>query len=57
MPRWLGEDWRALLNGALQGQAAVISAQQIVRLAEIADMVRGDPQSGFVVQRRGVGRN
>ncbi|MBU6434669.1 MAG: hypothetical protein KJS98_15280, partial [Nitrospirae bacterium] len=21
LPRWLGEDWRALLNGALQGQA------------------------------------
>ncbi len=45
LPRWLGEDWRALLNGALQGQAAVISAQQIVRLAEIADMVRRDPQA------------
>ena len=45
LPRWLGEDWRALLNGALQGQAAVISAQQIVRLAEIADMVRHDPSS------------
>jgi rifampicin phosphotransferase len=43
LPRWLGEDWRALLNGALQGQAAVISAQQIVRLAELADMVRRDP--------------
>ncbi len=43
LPSWLGEDWRALLNGALQGQAAVISAQQIVRLAEIADMVRRDP--------------
>lgn len=43
LPRWLGEDWRSLLNGALQGQSAVISAQQIVRLAEIADMVRHDP--------------
>ena len=43
LPRWLGGDWRALLNGALQGQAAVISAQQIVRLAEVADMVRRDP--------------
>ena len=42
LPRWLGEDWRALLNGALQGQAAVISAQQIIRLAEIVDMVRRD---------------
>ena len=45
LPRWLGEDWRALLNGALQGQAAVISAQQIVRLAELADMIRGDPRA------------
>ncbi|THJ25310.1 MAG: hypothetical protein CAF45_001155 [Nitrospira sp. CG24E] len=45
LPRWLGEDWRALLNGALQGQSAVISAQQIVRLAEIADMVRRDPHA------------
>jgi rifampicin phosphotransferase len=45
LPRWLGEDWRALLNGALQGQASVISAQQIVRLAELGDMVRGDPKA------------
>ena len=45
LPRWLGEDWRALLNGALQGQSSVISAQQIVRLAGIADMVRGDPRA------------
>ena len=45
LPLWLGEDWRALLNGALQGRAAVISAQQIVRLAEIADMVRHDPSA------------
>ncbi len=43
LPRWLGEDWRTLLNGALQGQAAVISAYQIVRLADVADMVRRDP--------------
>ena len=45
LPRWLGEDWRALLNGSLQGQAAAISAQQIVRLAEVADMVRRDPKA------------
>ena len=43
LPRWLGEDWRALLNGALQGQSTVISAQQIVRLAELADRARRDP--------------
>jgi len=45
LPRWLGPDWRALLNGALQGQAAAISAQQIIRLAEVADMVRRDPKA------------
>ncbi len=45
LPRWLGKDWRSLLNGALQGQASVISAQQIVRLAEIADMVRHNPST------------
>src|SRR5262245_2037676 len=45
LPRWLGKDWRVLLNGALQGQAAVISAQQIVRLAEIVELVRRDPRS------------
>jgi pyruvate,water dikinase len=45
LPRWLGGDWRSLLNGALQGQASVISAQQIVRLAEIADLVRHDPSA------------
>ena len=43
LPRWLGKDWRALLNGAMQGQAAVISAQQIVRLAELAETIRRDP--------------
>lgn len=43
LPRWLGGDWRSLLNGALQGQAVVISAQQIVRLAEMTEMVRRAP--------------
>lgn len=53
LPRWLGRDWRALLNGALQGQAAVISVQQIVRLAERVDMVRRDPSvtSLFTAER------
>ncbi len=48
LPRWLGEDWRALLNGALQGQAAVISAQQIVRLAELAELIRRDPSVTYL---------
>ena len=53
LPRWLGDDWRALLNGALQGQAAVISAQQIVRLAEIADMVRHNPSTASLFTGEG----
>ncbi|MEQ1794356.1 MAG: PEP/pyruvate-binding domain-containing protein [Nitrospira sp.] len=42
LPRWLGEDWRGLLNAALQGQAQAISAQQIMRLAELVDVARHD---------------
>ena len=38
----LGEDWRGLLNASLQGQGTVISAQQIVRLVELAELARGD---------------
>ncbi|SPP63855.1 PEP/pyruvate-binding domain-containing protein [Nitrospira lenta] len=40
LPRWLGTDWRGLLNAALQGQAQVISAQQIIRLAELVEVAR-----------------
>ena len=40
LPRWLGEDWRGLLNAALQGQAQAISAQQIIRLAELVEVAR-----------------
>ena len=42
LPRWLGEDWRGLLNAALQGQAQAISAQQIVRLAALVEVARRD---------------
>jgi pyruvate,water dikinase len=42
LPRWLGEGWRNLLNAALQGQGTVISAQQIVRLAELVAHARAD---------------
>jgi pyruvate,water dikinase len=42
LPRWLGTDWRSLLNAALQGQGTVISAQQILRLAELARAARGE---------------
>ncbi len=43
LPRWLGPEWRALLNAALQGQGTVVSAQQILRLAEITDIARREP--------------
>ena len=43
LPEWIGSDWRRLLNGALQGQGTVISAQQILRLAELTDMARDEP--------------
>lgn len=45
LPRWLGPDWRELLNAALQGQGTVISAQQILRLAELTDIARGEPKA------------
>ncbi len=41
--RWIGDDWRLLLNGALQGQGNIISALQIVRLAEVAQAARREP--------------
>ncbi|MCP9455812.1 MAG: PEP-utilizing enzyme [Nitrospira sp.] len=43
LPRWLGADWRALCNAALQGQGTVISAQQILRLAQLAHIARHEP--------------
>ena len=43
LPRWLGHDWRELLNAALQGQGTVISAQQILLLAELTDIAREEP--------------
>ena len=42
LPHWLGPDWRGLLNAALQGQGTVISAQQILRLAELTDIARDE---------------
>lgn len=47
LPGWLGPDWRELLNASMQGQGTVISAQQIVRLAELVEAARSEP----VVQR------
>jgi len=49
LPRWVGQDWRGLLNAALQGQGTVISAQQIVRLAELVDIAREEPLIGSLL--------
>lgn len=43
LPRWLGEEWRALLNAALRGQGSVISAQQIMQLTDLAEIARCEP--------------
>jgi pyruvate,water dikinase len=40
LPRLLGEGWRAELNAALQGQGNVISAVQVFRLSQLADLAR-----------------
>ncbi len=43
LARWFPSDWRAVMNGTLQGRASVISARQILWLADMADMVREEP--------------
>ncbi len=40
--RWFPSDWRAVMNGVLQGQASVISARQILWLADLADAARAE---------------
>jgi rifampicin phosphotransferase len=49
LPGWLGPDWRVLLNAALQGQGTVISAQQILRLAELTDIAKEEPLTRTVL--------
>ena len=39
----IGADWRSLLNAALQGSGTVISARQILWLAECADIAKEEP--------------
>jgi len=53
LPGWLGEDWRSLLNASLQGQGSVISAQQIVRLAELVELARADAAVSNALQSMG----
>jgi rifampicin phosphotransferase len=43
LQRRIGDDWRSLLNAALQGSGTVISARQILWLAECADIAREEP--------------
>ena len=53
LPRWLGVGWQGLLNGALQGQAHAISAEQIIRLAELAEMARHDARCRALLTAEG----
>ena len=43
LPRRIGPSWRPLLNEALQGIGTIISAKQILWLAELADKARQEP--------------
>ena len=43
LERRLGDAWRPLLNQALQGVGAIISAQPILRLTELAEAARREP--------------
>jgi len=43
LERRAGKNWRPLLNAALQGSGTVVSARQIVWLAECADIAREEP--------------
>ena len=43
LERRLGPGWRTTLNASLQGLSGAISAQQIIRLFELADTVRREP--------------
>jgi pyruvate,water dikinase len=43
LERRVGKNWRPLLNGALQGSGTVVSARQIVRLAEYAAIAKEEP--------------
>jgi rifampicin phosphotransferase len=43
LERRVGDDWRPLLNAALQGSGTVISARQIMWLSECANAAREEP--------------
>ncbi len=45
LSRAIGEGWRGLLNAALQGQGTVISARQVLWLAELANQARQEDRA------------
>jgi pyruvate,water dikinase len=48
LPRWLGPDWRALLNAALQGRETIISARQVRWLRQVGERARREtPAAAF----------
>lgn len=51
LPEWLGADWRRLLNESLQGQGTVISADQILRVVQMAELARTDAALSDALRR------
>ena len=51
LPRWLGPDWRRLMNESLQGRGTVISAQQILDIAALVALARKDAALSTALQR------
>jgi pyruvate,water dikinase len=52
LPRWLGAEWRSLLNRAMQGRDTIISAKQIHWLRRIGEQARQDAQAiGFFLSK------
>ncbi|TLY14618.1 MAG: hypothetical protein E6K69_07525, partial [Nitrospirae bacterium] len=45
MKRWMGPDWHALLNTALQRLGNVVSARQVLWLAGLAENAREEPKA------------
>jgi len=45
LPRWLGPDWRTMLNAALQGRETIISARQVQWLRQIGERARQEARA------------
>jgi phosphohistidine swiveling domain-containing protein len=43
LQRRVGKDWQSLLNGATQGLGTIVSAREVIWLAELAELARSEP--------------